>query len=267
MADEQNPPQPPNQIQESEQPKEATLPPAQAILQSEPTEVKPKKEWNWTAISATVSAMATVVIAVLTASYVDATKGMLTQMSRQTSQTDSTLDLLQQQISEMRRSNNFYDQQLGESRFGNRLTGTNVDLQREYYRKTTRPFVYVSRVEFLYKENKDSFLVAYYIKNVGNLPARDLIMSLHISIEKDMWFFDGKRFRNEPVISPLYPQQEMPATATRFGYLKVNELKGRYLHFIVSYKDMGGLPYYYHGLVYIDDVVTARMLNIWSDFN
>lgn len=157
-------------------------------------------------------------------------------------------------------------------------------LQRDYYQKTVRPFVYAHSFTF---ENidqpinkKSKVKIKYSLKNAGVLPAKDIHHTALYQTEvnekfksQDVTMLSWKKDETE-ICSALYPDQEI--YGFRSKYLKeiaVEELmKYKWIHVFVQYEDPGGREYFYKWIVEFritieGDRLYLNPINKWVDFN
>jgi len=158
------------------------------------------------------------------------------------------------------------------------------DLQRDYYEKTTRPFVHAHTLAVTHVDEpvtKDSKVkLAYHIKNVGALPAKEIRNSSEFE-EVISEKFKGIKVSNirwdqgEPLnISGLYPEQETLGFPTYDPKIFTvdNLMRHKFAHIVVLYSDTTGRKYYHKWIVEMRMSIESgklkfQALNKWVDFD
>jgi len=157
-------------------------------------------------------------------------------------------------------------------------------LQKDYYQKTVRPFVYARTIELEHAQQpfreSSKLKIRYTLENVGTLPAMDLhhkiiyeeqvldsFKKLDVSRvqwnEDDTWTSSGL-YPNEKIYGFLYDINRQ---------IRVEELqKYKWAHILVTYKDAGGKSYFYKWIVELRSAwnkteISINPINKWSDFN
>ena len=150
--------------------------------------------------------------------------------------------------------------------------------------QTVRPFVYAHTMTIAQVDEpvtKDSIVkLEYQIKNVGALPAKEILNSsgfeeIISQRFKEINVRDLQWDHGEPLnLSGLYPQQETKGFPTRDpGLFTVGNLMKRKLaHILVVYHDITGKEYYHKWIVEIRMSIESGKLKFqtltkWVDFN
>jgi hypothetical protein len=159
-----------------------------------------------------------------------------------------------------------------------------TNLQREYYEKTVRPFVYIDRWTVVDVEQPltvgSKIRLEYHIKNGGALPAKDVWIgsSFHDQVS-EQFKRDGKAdvrpsdLRTASVTA-LYPQQEFKSWSARDqSLLTIDTLsKAKFVHVGLTYSDAGEKTYFHKSIVELRLSIETEGLkwnavNMWSDFD
>ena len=143
-----------------------------------------------------------------------------------------------------------------------KLQSKAIDMQFEYYKKTTRPFVYVDDVSIIYQDN-DSLMVNVEIqlKNVGKLPATNIALNYpFVSEPNKIWLtipIEDIGIKNFKSLKAVFPEQGMNAYFyNEFQPMEVLSKKIReckYLQIIVIYSGLDNERYVYITVMEINE--------------
>ena len=122
-------------------------------------------------------------------------------------------------------------------------------VQREYYQKTVRPFVYIEDMkleDFIETEQDTTLSINYYLKNAGALPAKSVQVKTLWDKTPSEHFktVTYEEFAFKPLIASLFPQQTVSApadiTASQSPFSLSIIKQKPYLHAYIAYEDAGG---------------------------
>ncbi len=157
-------------------------------------------------------------------------------------------------------------------------------LQRDYYQKTVRPFIYAHTFTF---ENVDQPInkkskvkIQYSLKNAGVLPAKDIHHTALYQTEvnekfksQDVSMLPWRKDETE-ICSALYPDQEIYGFRSKYRKEITLEdlMKYKWVHVFVQYEDPGGIEYFYKWVVELRITIEGERLHLnpinkWVDFN
>jgi hypothetical protein len=152
-----------------------------------------------------------------------------------------------------------------------RLQDSSFNLQKDFYQRTIRPFVFVDSLGLHDVPSRNCVLIEYGQKNVGHIPCREL---------KGMAWLDSiphKIIYNEvswigSTFAQIFPNERRTATAIE-RYVHLDEIwKKPFVHIVLTYKDPGGKEYQYYRIfkmqkVFRNNKLCIDYLNIWDYFN
>lgn len=154
-------------------------------------------------------------------------------------------------------------------------------VQREYYQKTVRPFVYIENIkleDFIKTDQDTTVSIKYYLKNAGALPAKNVqIKTLwDKTLNEHFKTVTYEEFAFKPLVSSIFPNQtgttlaDITAPQSSFSLSVIKQKP--YLHAYIAYEDAGGKLYSYKTIGKIrisieNGLVEWDILNVWVDFD
>lgn len=151
-----------------------------------------------------------------------------------------------------------------------RLMSISDSLQWETYINTMRPYVFVDSVLLAPANppNQNKFIFQYRVKNIGKVPAKDIISSFTYSEKKEKIFIIE---RNIPKSIELFPDESTeiipPNTEPATFEDNINKLlKEPYIHIHVRYMSMNGKEYNYRTVKRYDNKL-KKLINEFTDFD
>lgn len=154
-------------------------------------------------------------------------------------------------------------------------------VQREYYEKTVRPFVYIEDIkleDFIETDQDTTMSIKYYLKNAGALPAKSVKVKTLWDKTPDEHFktVTSEEFAFKPLVGSIFPNQTVSApadiTASQSSFSLSIIKQKPYLHAYIAYNDAGGKLYFNKTIGKIRtsterDQIEWDILSIWVDFD
>lgn len=229
-----------------------------------------KRKFRWEIIIA-IATVAYVIVSYLMwdnmKQQIDLTKESLSKTDssieltkRSLSKTDSSLNLTKKSIAQMIESNRIQSSNLT-------LQIQNLNMQKDYFQKTIRPYMYYDSLKIEYNTSYDTIKsIQYVLKNCGQIVAKELRPSMTFTNIEDKTLPKYIFANNEMVSSSVYPGQSSLASYGKYN-IPVKELSNNtFFNISIQYRDPSGNYYRYRVIERFElSPPLMKEITVWCD--